>query len=38
MITKYFQAILEFSDFSKLSSLPKAGWVNSTLILIYNDY
>ena len=38
MITKYPQAIMELNDFPKLFNLLKVDWINSTLILIYNNY
>ena len=38
MITNYFQVMIELNNCLKLSSSPKAGWINSILILMYNDY
>ena len=38
MITKYLQTIIELNDFLKLSSLPKAGWINFILLLMHNNY
>ena len=38
MITKYFQAIIKLNDFLKLSNLLKTSWINSTFIIMHNDY
>ena len=38
MITKYPQTMIEFRDFSKLFSLLLASSINSTLILMHDNY
>ena len=38
IITKYPQAMMELDNFPKLSSPPKAGWINFTLIIMHDDY
>ena len=38
MITKYLRAMMERNDFPKLSSPSKAGWINSILISMHDDY
>ena len=37
-ITKYPRAIMKLNNFSKLSRSLKAGWKNSILTLMHDDY
>ena len=38
MITKYSQAMIKLNDFPKLSNPPLADLINSTLILMHDNY